>query len=69
MGLELELLTPKGHTRVSFARALARRVKGRVEFGFKYFSEGTLPDGRPLCRLSLATRVVERGGRVLAWVM
>ena len=66
MGLELELLTPKGHTRVSFARALARRVKGRVEFGFKYFSEGTLPDGRPLCRLSLAARVVERDGRVLA---
>lgn len=66
MGLELELLTPKGHSRVSFARALARRVKGRVEFGFKYFSEGTLPDGRPLCRLSLATRVLERGGRVLA---
>lgn len=66
MGLELELLTPKGHTRVSFARALARRVKGRVEFGFKYFSEGTLPGGRPLCRLSLAARVVERDGRVLA---
>lgn len=65
MGLELELLTPKGHTRVSFARALARRVKGRVEFGFKYFSEGTLPDGRPLCRLSLAARVVEPDGRVL----
>lgn len=66
MGLELELLTPKGHTRVSFARVLARRVKGRVEFGFKYFSEGTLPGGRPLCRLSLAARVVERDGRVLA---
>lgn len=65
MGLELELLTPKGQTRVSFARALARRVKGRVELGFKYFSEGTLPDGRPLCRLSLAARVVERSGRVL----
>ncbi|MDP1921776.1 MAG: amidoligase family protein [Myxococcales bacterium] len=66
MGLELELLTAKGHTRVSFARALARRVKGRVEFGFKYFSEGTLPGGRPLCRLSLAARIVERDGRVLA---
>lgn len=66
MGLELELLTPKGHSRVSFARALARRVKGRVEFGFKYFSEGTLPDGRPLCRLSLATRVLDRNGQVLA---
>lgn len=66
MGLELELLTPKGHTRVSFARALARRVKGRVQLGFKYFSEGTLPDGRPLCRLSLAARVVERDGRMLA---
>jgi hypothetical protein len=66
VGLELELLAPKGHTRVSFARALARRVKGRVEFGFKYFSEGTLADGRPLCRLSLAARVVERDGRVLA---
>ncbi len=66
MGLELELLAPTGHTRVSFARALARRVKGRVEFGFKYFSEGPLADGRPLCRLSLAARVVERDGRVLA---
>ena len=66
MGLELELLTPKGHTRVSFARALARRVKGQVQFGFKYFSESTLPDGRPLCRLSLAARIVERDGRVLA---
>ncbi len=66
MGLELELLAPKGHTRVSFTRALARRVKGRVEFGFKYFSEGALADGRPLCRLSLAARVVEHDGRVLA---
>jgi len=65
VGLELELLTPRRHSRVSFARALARRVKGRVEFGFKYFSEGTLPDGRPLCRLSSAARVVERSGRVL----
>lgn len=41
-------------------------MKGRVELGFKYFSEGTLPDGRPLCRLSLAARVVERSGRVFA---
>jgi len=65
VGLELELLTPRHHSRVSFARALARLVKGRVEFGFKYFSEGTLPDGRPLCRLSSAARVVERSGQVL----
>lgn len=66
MGLELELLAAPSQSRVTFARALARRVKGRVEFGFKYWSEGTLPDGRPLCRLSLATRVLERDGRVLA---
>lgn len=69
VGLELELLGPEGHSRVTFARALARRVKGRVEYGFKYFSEGALPDGRPLCRLSLATRVVEPDGRVLASVV
>ncbi|MBL8922240.1 MAG: amidoligase family protein [Myxococcaceae bacterium] len=66
MGLELELLAPPSQSRVTFARALARRVKGRVEYGFKYWSEGTLAGGRPLCRLSLAARVLERDGRVLA---
>ncbi len=62
VGLELELLAPVGESRVTFGRALARRVKGRVQFGFKYFSEGTLPDGRPMCRLSLAARVLDRHG-------
>jgi hypothetical protein len=58
VGLELELLAPPGATRTTLARALARRLKGRVEFGFKYFSEGTLPDGRALCQLTDAVRVV-----------
>jgi hypothetical protein len=69
VGLELELLAPPSQSRVAFARALARRVKGRVELGFKYWSEGTLPDGRPLCRLSLAARVLERDGRALATIV
>lgn len=50
---------------MTFAREVARRTRGRVQFGFKYFSEGRLPDGRPLCRLSLATRVVDSKGRPL----
>lgn len=65
VGLELELLAPRNRTRFTFARALARAVRGRVEFGFKYFSEGALPDGRPLCRLSSAARVRDSRGRVL----
>ncbi len=69
VGLELELLAPRGRTRVDVARALARRFGGHVEHGFKYYSEGKLLGGRPLCRLSHAARVVERGGRVLVAVV
>lgn len=69
MGLELELRAPPGRTRLHVARALARAVGGRVEYGFKYHSEGALPDGRPLCQLTLAARVVVAGGRVLLSVV
>lgn len=62
VGLELELLTPPRRTRVDVATALARRLNGRVEYGFKYFSEGRLTDGRPLCQLSLAARIVDHAG-------
>lgn len=62
VGLELELLTAPRTTRLTFAERLARAVRGTVEVGFKYASEGTLPDGRPLCRLSMAARVRDRAG-------
>ena len=65
VGLELELLAPPGKTRLTLARALARRLGGRVEFGFKYHGAGFLPDGRPDCRLTDAFRVV-RAGKCLA---
>lgn len=62
VGLELELLGPRGVDRQAVAHAIARRVRGHVEYGFKYWSEGTLPDGRPLCLLSDAVRVVDARG-------
>lgn len=65
VGLELELLAPPRMTRASIARHLARRLRGRVEHGFKYYSEGQLPDGRPLCLLSDASRVVDGRGHAL----
>lgn len=68
VGLELELLTPPRSTRLTFAERLASRVRGRVEVGFKYLSEGTLPDGRPLCRLSMAARVRTRHGVLATFV-
>lgn len=64
VGLELELLAPRGLARAQVARALADRFQGRVEHGFKYHSEGRLPDGRPLCQLTHASRV-RVGRRVL----
>ncbi|MCC6333232.1 MAG: amidoligase family protein [Myxococcales bacterium] len=62
VGLELELLAPRGVDRPAVAHAIARKVRGHVEYGFKYTSEGRLPDGRPLCRLSDAVRVVDARG-------
>lgn len=62
VGLELELLAPRGVDRPAVAHALARRVRGHVEYGFKYYSEGQLPGGRPLCLLSEAVRVVDGNG-------
>lgn len=62
VGLELELLAPRAVDRAAVARAVARAVKGRVEYGFKYYSEGQLPDGRPVCLLTDAVRVRDRRG-------
>jgi hypothetical protein len=68
VGLELELLAPRGVDRPAVAHAIARRVRGHVEHGFKYSSEGRLPDGRPLCRLSDAVRVVDGRGVLVTLV-
>lgn len=68
VGLELELLAPRGVDRPALAHAIARRVRGHVEYGFKYWSEGTLPDGRPLCLLSNAVRVVDARGVLVTLV-
>ncbi|MEW5739632.1 MAG: amidoligase family protein [Myxococcota bacterium] len=68
VGLELELVAPRGVDRPAVAHAIARRVRGHVEYGFKYSSEGRLPDGRPLCRLSDAVRVVDEGGVLVTLV-
>lgn len=68
VGLELELLAPFGVDRAAVARAIARRVRGRVEYGFKYWSEGLLPNGRPLCHLSDAVRVVDARGVLVTLV-
>ncbi len=68
VGLELELLTPPRSTRLTFAQRLASKVRGTVEVGFKYLSEGTLPDGRPLCRLSMAARVRTKKGVLASFV-
>lgn len=65
VGLELELLAPRGKSREHLARAVAKTFRGRVEFGFKFHGAGLLPDGRPDCRLTHAVRVV-RGKNVLA---
>ncbi|MBL8914913.1 MAG: amidoligase family protein [Archangium sp.] len=65
VGLELELLAPRGKSREHLARAVAKKFGGRVEFGFKFHGAGFLPDGRADCRLTNAVRVL-RGKSVLA---
>jgi hypothetical protein len=57
VGIELELLAPRGASRETLARALARATKKQLEYGFKFHGAGFLPDGRPDCRLTDAVRV------------
>ena len=57
IGLEVELLAPPGATRDDLARALAKDTGRRLHFGLKYHGAGSLPDGRPDCRLTSASRV------------
>jgi hypothetical protein len=64
-GYELELLAPRGKSRLDLALALADRVGGRVRYGLKYQSEGRHGDGRPVCDLSPAFAVVDGEGVVL----
>ncbi|MEW5849606.1 MAG: amidoligase family protein [Myxococcota bacterium] len=63
-GFELELLAPSGRGRHALAQALARRVGGAVRYGFKYISEGTTPEDRPICHLTPAYRVLDAQGGV-----
>jgi hypothetical protein len=66
VGLELELLAPEDKGRRALAEKLARSLGGRVLFGLKYSSPGRAPDGRPVCELSCAYRVVDGKRRTLA---
>ena len=59
VGLELELLAPSGRTRFDFAQAVARQVKGRVEYRLHYHGEGHLPSGLPNCVLTRGARVLD----------
>lgn len=61
VGLELELLAPRGKGRRALAEAVARSAGGRVQFGLKYTSPGPLADGRPRCELGCAYRVARAG--------
>jgi hypothetical protein len=65
VGLELEWLAPTRSEREDLARAFARAVKGRLEFGFKFHGAGFGGGDRPDCRLTDAVRVV-LDGKVLA---
>lgn len=68
-GLELELLAPRGRSRVDLARVLADGLGARLEFGLKYYSEGErFEDGRPVCRLTPAVRVREADGVLVTLV-
>ena len=60
-GFELEFLAPRGKSRRDLALALATAFAGEVERGFKYHSEGPFRDGRPICDLTPAWRVVCSG--------
>ncbi len=62
VGIELELLAPPGQTRFHIAGALARATGGRVLYGLKHVVERVTPDGRPVCSLSLAARVLDADG-------
>lgn len=64
-GFELELLAPPALGRVDLALALAERFKGSVQSGFKYSSEGLAQDGRPICNLTRAYKVVDALGQNL----
>lgn len=66
VGLELELLAPAGGSRRALAERAARALEGRVIFGLKYHSPGRAPDGRPVCALSCAYRVLDARGRPVA---
>ncbi|MBL9039447.1 MAG: amidoligase family protein [Archangium sp.] len=67
-GLEIELLAPVGGSRDDLAKAVATTFGGRLRFGWKYHGAGHLPDGRPDCQLSPATRVEARGRWVASFV-
>jgi Putative amidoligase enzyme len=66
VGLELELLAPEDSGRRALAERLARLINGRLQFGLKYSSPGRAPDGRPICELSCAYRVLDARRRVIA---
>lgn len=66
VGFELELMAPAGSSRRALAFAVAARVRGAVEVGFKYVSEGLYKSSRrPICDLSLAWRVKDADGRLV----
>lgn len=64
-GFELELLAPPGRSRADLAHNLAKEFQGRVEHGFKFHGGGHHTDGRKICKLSPAWRVIDDLGQVL----
>ncbi len=64
-GFELELLAPPGGSRADLAEALAAELGGRVEHGFKFHGGGRHHDGRRICKLSPAWRVIDAQDRRL----
>lgn len=66
VGLELELLAPEGKGRRALAEKLSRALGGKLQFGLKYSSPGRAQDGRPICELSCAYRVLDGKKRPIA---